>query len=260
MLVLIFENQHQRGELRHVSSKQFHGRLEVVVGKSRNRLLQIDVRSPQGFLHFLGIGDGGGLCARIRCARKHAGEQAVLRNDQVEHVGNGANALAGLPVVPARHDAREPSEFLGKRSGIFCEGSLYSYRLRLRQRHHQSDRESARSVPSQNLHHLELLFVNKQVCCKSDIQYPKGDKRSELADNIRQKPTSCRENRALSPPPIVVARRTGPRRYRKTNFPLGLRQSSRGRLPCESSLLRGDGPRVLCRSVVSIRWNGRYSM
>src|SRR5439155_3035026 len=34
MLVLIFENQHQRALLRHVSSEQFHRRLQVVVGKS----------------------------------------------------------------------------------------------------------------------------------------------------------------------------------------------------------------------------------
>ena len=32
MLVLIFENQHQRALLRHVSSEQFHRRLQVVVG------------------------------------------------------------------------------------------------------------------------------------------------------------------------------------------------------------------------------------
>src|SRR5215470_11236857 len=159
MLVLIFENVHHRILLRPVSSEQFHSRLQVVVGKSCNRFLQIDVRSPQGFLHFLRISDGRGRCPRIRCARKHAGEQAVLFNDQVEDVGDGANALGGLPVVLARHHAREPGEFVGKRSGIFCQGGLHSCRLRLRQRHHQSDRKRAHSVLSQNLHHVELLYV-----------------------------------------------------------------------------------------------------
>jgi hypothetical protein len=64
MLVLIFENQHQRALLRHVSSEQFHRRLQVVVGKSRNRFLQIDVRRLQSFLQFLRIGDGRG-CAPV---------------------------------------------------------------------------------------------------------------------------------------------------------------------------------------------------
>jgi hypothetical protein len=50
MRVLIFEKQQQRALLRHVSSEQFHRRLQVVVGKSRNRFLQIDVRRLQGFL------------------------------------------------------------------------------------------------------------------------------------------------------------------------------------------------------------------
>ena len=50
MLVLIFENQHQRVLLGHVFSEQFHGRLQVVVGKSRNRFLQIGVRSFQSVL------------------------------------------------------------------------------------------------------------------------------------------------------------------------------------------------------------------
>ena len=39
MLVLIFENQHQRVLLRHVFSEQFHVCLQVVVGKSRDRFL-----------------------------------------------------------------------------------------------------------------------------------------------------------------------------------------------------------------------------
>src|SRR5580704_14593351 len=99
MLVLIFEKQHQRALLRHVSSEQFHRRLQVVVGKSRNRFLQIDVRSLQSFLQFLRIGDGRGLCPRIRSVREHADEHAVLHNDQVKHVADGANALAGPPVV-----------------------------------------------------------------------------------------------------------------------------------------------------------------
>ena len=43
MLVLIFENQHQRVLLRHVPSEQFHVCLQVVVGKSCNRFLQIGV-------------------------------------------------------------------------------------------------------------------------------------------------------------------------------------------------------------------------
>jgi hypothetical protein len=58
MLVLIFEEQHQRALFRHVSSEQFHRRLQVVVGKSRNRFLQIDVRSLQGFLQLVRIGNG----------------------------------------------------------------------------------------------------------------------------------------------------------------------------------------------------------
>src|SRR5580704_5914634 len=99
MLVLIFEKQHQRALLRHVSSEQFHRRLQVVVGKSRNRFLQIDVRSLQSFLQFLRIGDGRGPCPRIRSVREHADEHAVLHNDQVKHVADGANALAGPPVV-----------------------------------------------------------------------------------------------------------------------------------------------------------------
>src|SRR5580704_8018720 len=166
MLVLIFENQKERALLRHVSSEQFHRRLQVVVGKSRNRFLQIDVRSLQSFLHFLRIADGRGLFARIRCAREHAGEQAVLLNDQVEHVADGAKALAGLPVVLSRHNARESGEFVGKRSGIFCEGGLQSCRLRLRQRHHQSDRKRQHCVLSQNLLHMELLYVNlNDSCC-----------------------------------------------------------------------------------------------
>jgi hypothetical protein len=76
-------------------------------------------------------------------------------------VANGANAVAGLPVVLARHNARESGEFVGKRSGIFSEGGLHSCRLplRLRQRHHQSDRKRAHSVLNQNLLHVELLYV-----------------------------------------------------------------------------------------------------
>src|SRR5215472_16323418 len=163
MLVLISENVHQCVLLRPVSSEQFHRRLQVVVGKSCNRFLQIEVRSLQSFLHFLWIGEGRGRRGRIRCARKHAGEQAVLLNDQIEHLGNGANALAGLPVVLARHNARESGEFVGKRSGIFSEGGLHSCRLRLRQRHHQSDRKCAHSVLSQNLLHVELLYVTKRL-------------------------------------------------------------------------------------------------
>jgi hypothetical protein len=87
-----------------------------------------------------------------------AGEHAVLRNDQVEHVADGANALAGLPVVLARHNARESGEFVGERSGIFSEGGLHPCRLRLRQRQHKSDRKRAHSVLSQNLLHVELLI------------------------------------------------------------------------------------------------------
>src|SRR5579859_7057034 len=74
MLVLIFENVHQRVLLRPVSSEQFHRRLQVFVGKSRNRFLQIDVRSFQSFLQFLRIGDRRGLRLGIRCVRKHAGK------------------------------------------------------------------------------------------------------------------------------------------------------------------------------------------
>src|SRR5580693_4254396 len=159
MLVLIFEKVHQRALLRHVSSEQFHRRLEVVVGKFRNRFLQIDVRSLQSLLQFLRIGDGRGPCSRIRSAGENAGENAVLHNDQVEHVADGANALAGLPVVLARHNARESGEFAGKRSGIFSESGLHSRRLRLRHRRHQSGRERAHSVLSQNLLHVELLYV-----------------------------------------------------------------------------------------------------
>src|ERR1041385_9266893 len=53
MLVLIFEDVHQRVLLRPVSSEQFHRRLQVVIGNCRNRFLQIEVRSLQSFLHFL---------------------------------------------------------------------------------------------------------------------------------------------------------------------------------------------------------------
>src|SRR5436853_2630907 len=44
---------------------------------------------------------------------------------------------------------------------IFSEGGLYPCRLplRLRQRHHQSDRKRAHSVLNQNLLHVELLYV-----------------------------------------------------------------------------------------------------
>src|SRR6266851_8670468 len=54
MLVLIFDNQHQRALLRHVSSEQFHRRLQVVVGKSRNRFLQTDVRAFKASCIFSG--------------------------------------------------------------------------------------------------------------------------------------------------------------------------------------------------------------
>ena len=37
--------------------------------------------------------------------------------------------------------------------------------LRLRQRHHQSDRKRAHSVLSQNLLHVELLYVAKRLYC-----------------------------------------------------------------------------------------------
>src|SRR5215468_5152107 len=163
MLVLIFENVLDRVRLRPVSSEQFHCGLQVAVGKCCNRFLQIEVRSLQSSLHFLRIGDGRGRCPSIRCARKHVGEQAVLFNDQVEDVGDGANALGGLPVVLARHNARESGEFVGKRSGIFYEGGLHSCRLRLRQRHHKSDRKRAHSVLNQNLLHVELLSVTKRL-------------------------------------------------------------------------------------------------
>jgi hypothetical protein len=63
---------------------------------------------------------------------------------KVEHVADGANALAGLPVVLACHNLRESGEFFGKRSGIFSEGGLEFRRLRLRQWHHQSDRQYIR--------------------------------------------------------------------------------------------------------------------
>src|SRR4029077_14471051 len=49
MLVLIFEDVHQRVLLRPVSSEQFHRRLQVVIGNCRNRFLQIEVRSLQSF-------------------------------------------------------------------------------------------------------------------------------------------------------------------------------------------------------------------
>src|SRR5581483_9767563 len=111
------------------------------------------------FLQFLRIGDGPCLCSRIRSAREHADEHAVLPHDQVEHVADGTNALAGLPLVLARHNARESGEFVGKRPGIFSESGLHSGRLRLRQRHHQSDYKRAHSVLSQNLLHVELLYV-----------------------------------------------------------------------------------------------------
>src|SRR5262249_35952762 len=53
----------------------------------------------------------------------------------------------------------------GKCCCIFSEGGLHScrLRLRLRQRHHQSDRKRAHSVLSQNLLHLELLYVAKRL-------------------------------------------------------------------------------------------------
>src|SRR5437879_3063821 len=100
-------------------------------------------------------------------------EHAVFLNDQVEHVADGANALSGLPVVLARHNAREPGEFVGKRSGIFSKGGLYSCRLRLRQRHHQSDRKRAHYVLSQNLLHGNLLYVTTlarwTICCEEPV-------------------------------------------------------------------------------------------
>ena len=80
-------------------------------------------------------------------------------NDQVEHVADGANARAGLPVILARHNARESGELAGKRSGIFSEGGLDSCRLRLRQHRHQSDCKRAQPVLNQNLLHVELLDV-----------------------------------------------------------------------------------------------------
>jgi hypothetical protein len=81
---------------------------------------------------------GTGSTPRIRFTRERVGEQAVLLNDQVEHVTDGANALAGLPLVFACHNLREPAELVGKRSGIFSECGPNSCRLRLRQRHHQA--------------------------------------------------------------------------------------------------------------------------
>ena len=111
-------------------------------------------------MHFPRIGNGSGLCPRIRFTRERAGEQAVLLNDQVEHVADGAHALAGLPLVLACHNLRESGEFFGKRSGIFSEGGLEFRRLRLRQWRHQSDRQYIRTVTSQNLFHRELLCIN----------------------------------------------------------------------------------------------------
>ncbi len=43
-------------------------------------------------------------------------EQAVLFDDQVEHVVDGANALAGLPVVLARHNARITAQLFAMRT------------------------------------------------------------------------------------------------------------------------------------------------
>jgi hypothetical protein len=106
--------------LRHVFSEQFHVCLQVGVGKPviafiswRKKLSELPA--------FPRIGNGRGLCPLIRCARESIGEQSILFNDQVEHVADGANALAGLRVVLACHHAREAGEFLGKRSGIFSE-------------------------------------------------------------------------------------------------------------------------------------------
>jgi len=62
-----------------------------------------------------------------------------------------------------RANARESSEFVGKRSGIFSEGALQSCRLRLRQRHQQSDRKRAHRVLNQKLLHADLLYVTKRL-------------------------------------------------------------------------------------------------
>src|SRR2546430_7858407 len=54
-------------------------------------------------------------------------------------------------------------EFVGKRSGISCEGGLQSCRLRLRprQRHHQSDRKRAHRSEE---HTSELQSQSNLVC------------------------------------------------------------------------------------------------
>jgi hypothetical protein len=61
---------------------------------------------------------------------------------------------------------RESGEFFGKRSGIFSEGGLEFRRLRLRQWHHQSDRERAQCELNQNLLHVEPLRQSEWSCCR----------------------------------------------------------------------------------------------
>jgi hypothetical protein len=78
VLVLIFENQHQRVLLRHVFSEQFHPCLQVLVGKSRNRFLQICVRSFQSFLKFPGSVMGAG-CAPVFGVPERACANGIIR-------------------------------------------------------------------------------------------------------------------------------------------------------------------------------------
>ena len=103
---------------------------------------------------------GAGFAPVFDVPESDTSEHVVLLNNQVEHVADGANGRVGLPVVLARHNARQRREFVGKRSGIFSEGGLDFCRLRLRQRHHQSDREYIHSILHQNLLHEKLLYLN----------------------------------------------------------------------------------------------------
>jgi len=118
VLVLIFENQHQRALLRHVSAEQFHRRLQVVAGKSRNRFFADRRKKPSELpAIFSGSVMGAGFAPVFGVPESTPTSMRFSVTIRLKNLADGANALAGLPVVLARHNARESGEFVGKRSG-----------------------------------------------------------------------------------------------------------------------------------------------
>src|SRR5215831_15311154 len=83
-----------------------------------------------------------------------------------EHIGVQHELRQGVPVL-ANNILTELLQYAANLREIIGIGVEFWFRalrrLRLRQRHHQSDRKRAHSVLSQNLLHVELLYVTKRL-------------------------------------------------------------------------------------------------